>query len=95
MSDLIPVESGIGHRLSAAGLAARVDDLVAESLQQLEGRDPDFRIEGVDIARDEKSDAHVLLLSIALRARVDLASEHAIADGGVQWRQMIDSSRVW
>jgi hypothetical protein len=42
------IEAVIGHRLSAAGLVARVDDVMAEALQKLEGRYPNFRKEGVD-----------------------------------------------
>jgi hypothetical protein len=34
------IEAGIGHRLPAAGLVARVDDFMAEALQEFEGRDP-------------------------------------------------------
>ena len=52
------VEPAIGHRLAAAGLVARIHDLVAEALQQLEGRDADFREEGIDVAGDEQPDAH-------------------------------------
>jgi hypothetical protein len=52
------VEPAIGHRLPTAGLVARVYDLVAEALQKLEGRDPNFREEGVDETGDEQPDAH-------------------------------------
>ena len=61
-SGAVRVEAAIGHRLSAAGLVARVDDLVAEPLQKLEGRDADFRKEGIDVAGNEKPDAHGLFL---------------------------------
>ena len=37
------IEPAVRHRLSAAGLIARIDDLVAEPLQQLERRDADLR----------------------------------------------------
>jgi hypothetical protein len=50
------VEAGIGHRLPAAGLVARLDDLAAKPLQR---RDPNFREEGVDETGDEQADAHV------------------------------------
>src|SRR5215472_14942227 len=56
------VEAAIGHRLSAARLVARVYDLMAEALQQLEGRDANFRKEGIDEARDEKRNSHHSLL---------------------------------
>ena len=52
----VSVEAAVRHRLSATGLVAWVDDLVAEALQQLEGRDADLRKEGVDVAGDEESD---------------------------------------
>jgi len=45
------VKPAIGHRLRAAGLVARVHDLVAEALQQLQGRDTDFRKEGIRCSR--------------------------------------------
>jgi hypothetical protein len=32
---------------------------VAKALQQLEGRNADFREEGIDVAGNEKSDAHL------------------------------------
>ena len=60
----IGVEPAVGHRLSAAGLIARILDLVAEPLQELERGDADFRKEGVDIARDEKTYAHAITLSV-------------------------------
>src|SRR6516225_8895417 len=37
------IEPAIGHWLSAAGLVARVYDLVTEPFQELERCDPDFR----------------------------------------------------
>ena len=55
----VGIEPAVGHRLAAAGLVARVDDLVAEALEQLEGRDADLRKEGVDVAGDEEPDAHL------------------------------------
>jgi hypothetical protein len=51
-------EAVIGHRLPAAGLVARIHDLVAEPLQKFEGRDPNFREEGVDETGDEQPDSH-------------------------------------
>src|SRR5271155_5593027 len=54
----IGVEAVICHRLSATGLVARVDDLMTEALQKFEGRDPNFREEGVDETGDEQADAH-------------------------------------
>ena len=53
------IEAGIGHRLPAAGLVAGVDDFMAEALQEFEGRDPNFREEGVDETGDEEADAHL------------------------------------
>src|SRR5260221_5883147 len=56
------VEPAIRHRLPAARLVARIHDLVAETLEQLEGRDAYFGKEGIDVARDEETDAHTKLL---------------------------------
>src|SRR5262249_17994709 len=69
------VEPAIGHRLPAAGLVARVYDLMAEALQKLEGRDANFRKEGIDEARDEKPNAHHSLLGSRLSAH---AIDHLI-----------------
>jgi hypothetical protein len=55
----VGVEAVICHRLSATCLVARVDDLMAEALQKFEGRDPNFREEGVDETGDEQANAHV------------------------------------
>src|ERR1700722_16874909 len=55
----VGVEAVICHRLSAAGLVARVDDLMAEALQKFEGRDPHFREEGVDETGYEQANAHL------------------------------------
>src|SRR5258708_4353462 len=52
------VEPAIGHRLSATRLIPRIDDVMTEPLQQLEGRDADLREEGIDVAGNEESDAH-------------------------------------
>src|SRR5262249_11986515 len=49
----VGVEAAVGHGLSAAGLVTRVDDLVSEALEQLERRDADLGIEGIDEAGDE------------------------------------------
>src|SRR5262245_4442460 len=38
----IGIEPAIGHRLPTAGLVARIDDLMAEALEELKGRDADF-----------------------------------------------------
>ena len=54
----IGVEPAVRHRLSAAGLVTRIDDLVIEPLQELQCRDADLWEKGVDVARDEKPDAH-------------------------------------
>ena len=58
------VEPAIGHRLAAAGLVARIDDLVAEALQQFERRDADLRKEGIDVAGNEQSYSHGGALSL-------------------------------
>src|SRR5271166_1422464 len=55
----IAVEAVIGHRLPAAGLVARIYDLMAEALQKFEGRDPNFREEGVDETGYEEANAHL------------------------------------
>ena len=57
----VRIEAAIRHRLAAACLVAWVDDLMAEALQELERRDADFGKEGVDIAGDEKPNAHAAL----------------------------------
>jgi hypothetical protein len=63
------IEAVIGHRLPAAGLVARVNDHMAEAFQKFEGRDPNFREEGVDETGDEEPDArHSLLRSCFLSA---------------------------
>ena len=56
------LKPAIGHRLAAAGLVARIDDLVAEPLQQLERGDADFRKEGIDVAGNEEPNAHSFFL---------------------------------
>jgi hypothetical protein len=56
------VEPAICHRLAAASLIARVVDVVAKPLKQLERRNADVGEKGVDVAGDEKPDSHVLLL---------------------------------
>src|SRR5262249_15468901 len=43
---------------TAAGLLERVFHRAAEPLQQLQGRDPNFREEGVDVTGNEKPDLH-------------------------------------
>ena len=52
------IEPAVCHRLAAAGLIVRVLDVVAKPLQQLKGRDTNLRKESINIARDEKTDAH-------------------------------------
>jgi len=42
-------ETGVGHRLAAAGLFRGKDNLAALLFQQLEGGDTDLRVELVDI----------------------------------------------
>src|SRR5438046_3651628 len=56
------VEAAIGHRLTATGLVTRVNDLVAKSLQELQGCDTNLREKGIDVAGDEEPDAHLSLL---------------------------------
>src|SRR5215831_17176689 len=56
------IEPVIGHRLSATGLVARVYDVMAEALQELEGCNANYREEGIDEAGDEKTNAHPSLL---------------------------------
>ena len=53
------IEAAVRHGLTATGLIARIDHLMPEALQQLECGDADFRKERVDIAGNEKSDAHM------------------------------------
>ena len=48
----------VGHRLAAAGLVERIFDLATEALEEFKRRDPDLRMEGVYVARDEQTDAH-------------------------------------
>src|SRR5712672_2174372 len=55
--------SAVRHRLAAAGLIEGIFDLDAEALQQVESRDADVRMKGVDIAGGEKPDLHGSLLS--------------------------------
>jgi hypothetical protein len=55
----VGIEPAVGHRLSATGLVAWVHDLVAETLEQLEGRNADLRKEGIDVAGNEEPDAHL------------------------------------
>ncbi len=50
--------AGVGHRLAAAGLVERVFDLAAKAFQKLQSGDANLWLEGVDVAGDEKSDAH-------------------------------------
>jgi hypothetical protein len=64
-SRAIGVEPAVRHGLSAAGLVTGIDDLVIEPFQQLQCRDADLREEGVDVARDEKRDAHCRTLRAA------------------------------
>src|SRR5271165_4284086 len=46
------ITSAIGHRLTAASLVKRVDDIQFQFLQKLQSGDTDFRIEKVDITGD-------------------------------------------
>lgn len=57
----IPFETGVGHRLPAAGLVEWVVHLAPHAPQQLAGGAPDLRIDGVDIAGNEQSDFHSCL----------------------------------
>src|SRR5208337_5161151 len=52
------VEPAVCHRLAATCLIVWVRDVVAESFQELERRDADLRKKRVDVAWDEKPDAH-------------------------------------
>src|ERR1700758_2499150 len=60
-SSTFGVEPAIGHRLSTTGLVARIHNLVAEALEQFEGRDADFWKERIDVTGNEKADSHVSL----------------------------------
>ena len=51
--------AGVHVHLTAAGLLVREDDLVAEPLEQPDGRLPDLREHGVRQAGDEQRDLHV------------------------------------
>lgn len=52
----LAMATGIDHWLPAAGLVERIVDGAAQSLQELEGRDPDLRLEGIHVAGDEEAD---------------------------------------
>ena len=52
--------AAIGHRLPATGLVERVANVKPKSLQKLQGGDPNFRIDKIDVARYEQTDSHVL-----------------------------------
>ena len=50
-------ESAVGHRLSATGLITRKMHGTAMLFQQLQGGDPDLRIELVDVTGNEQTNA--------------------------------------
>src|SRR5271166_5204513 len=54
----IRVETAIRHRLAATRLIAGVNNLMSEPFKEFERGDAYFRKESVDIARNEKPDAH-------------------------------------
>ena len=54
----VVVAPAVRHRLPAARLIERVDDLDPEPLQELECGDADLRKQRVDIAGDEQADFH-------------------------------------
>ena len=56
----IVLAAAVGHRLAAAGLVERIDDLDAEALEQLQRGNADLREEGVDVAGNEQSYPHRL-----------------------------------
>ena len=58
----------VGHGLAAAGLVERVTHVEAESLEQLQGRNPNLGIDQVDIAGYKQTDPGLLgELSLACR----------------------------
>src|SRR5689334_10401420 len=59
----------------------RIDDVVAESLEKFERSNADFKKEGVNVAGDEESNAHLSLLGVGanLVRHADEAHPH---DGG-------------
>jgi hypothetical protein len=61
------IEPAVCRRLSAACLIARIHDLVAKALQQLEACDANLWKESIDVAWDEKSDTHPSLLAFKCR----------------------------
>ena len=61
-------ETAVGHRLSATSLVYRKMHRTSMPLQQLERRNPDLRIELVDVTGNEQSHLHSLQVSRSISA---------------------------
>jgi hypothetical protein len=77
----IGVEATIRHWLSATALIARINDIVVKALEQLEGGDTHFGENGVDLARNEESDAHSHLSVQRLLPTLPCARPSALGGG--------------
>src|ERR1700730_3654901 len=62
----------IRHRLAAASLVERVDDIHFQLLQKLQSGDADFRIEKVDITRNHQGNLHSCFSSSPAMIRASL-----------------------
>src|ERR1700730_6930104 len=105
--DRLLLVARVDVHLPAAGLAGREGDLVAETLQQPDGRPPDRRVQRVAEAGDEQGDAHQsagrirratrarprLLLRASLDARIASSGLKITRRCWLEVRSRISSSR--